>query len=67
MGLNRQEQIDDRMMMNTTIDYTEEITETETAIQSMTAEEAKDRQKWLEKRKRGIGGSDVASILGMSP
>ena len=26
-----------------------------------------NREEWLEERKKGIGGSDVACILGMSP
>ena len=26
-----------------------------------------NREQWLEERKKGIGGSDVACILGMSP
>lgn len=32
----------------------------------MTVEETKDRQKWLEVRNTGIGGSDAACILGLS-
>lgn len=50
-----------------TIGYSKEITETGTAIQSLTLEEASDRNKWLAERRKGIGGSDVAAILGMSP
>lgn len=33
----------------------------------MTAEEIKDREKWLDARKLGIGGSDAAAIVNMSP
>ncbi|MFR1027704.1 MAG: YqaJ viral recombinase family protein [Parasutterella sp.] len=27
----------------------------------------KDKQQWLEGRRRGIGGSDVAAVLQLSP
>ena len=33
----------------------------------LTVEEMKDRQKWLNCRKNGIGGSDAASIVNLSP
>ena len=32
----------------------------------MTVEEAKDHDKWLKVRNSGIGGSDIAAVLGMS-
>ena len=32
----------------------------------LTVEQAKDRKVWLDMRNKGIGGSDIASILGMS-
>lgn len=33
----------------------------------MTAEAMKDRKAWLEARQKGIGGSDAAAIVGLSP
>lgn len=33
----------------------------------MTVEEMQDREKWLAARKKGIGGSDAAAIVGLSP
>lgn len=33
----------------------------------MTVEEMQDRGKWLEARRGGIGGSDAAAIVGLSP
>ena len=32
----------------------------------MTVDEAKDREKWLALRQKGIGGSDISAILGMN-
>ena len=49
------------------IDYSRELTETETAIRSMSKSAMADRQAWLTERKSGLGGSDVAAIVGASP
>lgn len=49
------------------IDYSRELTETETAIRSMSNSAMADRQAWLQERRSGLGGSDVAAIIGASP
>lgn len=33
----------------------------------MTVEDMQDREKWLEARKKGIGGSEISAILGINP
>jgi len=49
------------------IDYTKEITRTEIAVQSLSQSDMDNRSAWLAERRKGIGGSDAAAILRVSP
>lgn len=47
------------------VEVTEQVAAVPEAIPDVSTEEGRDA--WLEQRRRGIGGSDVAGIIGLSP